>query len=153
LQVLSKIHPWLCLSVITLTLVIPWSLPWCLSYTYILKSPLPFHFKSDVLPISLLFVPFFLCRVASLALTQYFGELLPVTSLTFVISRSFHDAYPMPTFWNIIFPISIWEWCFTYPDLGCILSLSIPILALAPYFIMIMPYPPCLIIPLAFRWP
>jgi hypothetical protein len=39
-----------------------------------------------------LFVPFFLCRVASLVLTLSFGVLLPFTSLTFVISRSYHDV-------------------------------------------------------------
>src|SRR5688572_1963701 len=58
----------------------------------ILKPPLPFHFKSDVLPIPLLFIPFFLYRIASLVLTLSFGVLLPFTSLTFVISRSFHDV-------------------------------------------------------------
>jgi hypothetical protein len=42
------------------------------------------------LPIPLLFVPF---RVASLVLTLSFGVLLPFTSLTFVITGSFHDAY------------------------------------------------------------
>jgi hypothetical protein len=40
----------------------------------------------------------FLCRIASLVLTRSFGVLLPVTSFTFVIIRSFHDAYLMPTF-------------------------------------------------------
>jgi hypothetical protein len=40
----------------------------------------------------------FLCRAESLAFTQSFGVLLHVTSLNFVISRSFHDAYLMPTF-------------------------------------------------------
>jgi hypothetical protein len=70
--------------------------------------------------------------------------------LYLLITRSFHDAYLMPTFWIIIFSISIWECCFTYPDLGCILSLSVTILALAPSFIMLMPlscmsyYSPCL---------
>jgi hypothetical protein len=83
-------------------------------------------------------------------LSHYKSYLLLGATLTFLISRSFHDAYLMPTFWLIIFPISIWEWCFTYPDLGCILSLSVPILALAPSFIMLMPlsymsyYSPCL---------
>jgi hypothetical protein len=147
---LSKIHPWLCLSVITITLVIPWSLPWCLSCTFILKPPLPFHLKSVVLPLPALVRSIFLCRVASLVLTRSFGVILPVTSSTFVITRSFHNAYLMPTFWIIIFPISIWEWCFTYPDFGCILSLSVTILALAPSFIMLMPlfcmsyHSPCL---------
>ena len=56
-----------CLSVITLTLVIPRSLPWCLSCTHILKPPLPFQFKSVVLPLPALVRSLFLCRVASLS--------------------------------------------------------------------------------------
>jgi hypothetical protein len=131
-------------------LAIPRSLPWCSSYTHILKFSLPLQFKSVFLPLPALVRTPFLYHVASLVLTRSFGVLLSVTSFTFVITRSSHDDYPMPTIWNIIFPISIWEWCFTYPDLGCILSLSVTILALAPSFIMLMPlscmsyYSPCL---------
>jgi hypothetical protein len=152
---LSKIHSLVvCLFVITLTLVIHRSLPWCLSCTCILKLPLPFEFKSVVLPLLALVRSLFLCHVASLVLTQSLDVLSPITSCTFVVSRSFHDVYPMPNFWNIFFPLSIWEWCFTYPDLGCILSLSVTILALAPSFIMLMPlscmyyYSPCLLMAL-----
>jgi hypothetical protein len=58
-----------CLSIITLTLVIPWSLPWCLP-TF-LKPPLPFHSKSDVLPISLLSVPFSSVALQVLAFARY----------------------------------------------------------------------------------
>jgi hypothetical protein len=45
--------------------------------------------------------------------------------LTFVISRSFHDAYLMPALWNIIFPILIWEWCLPTPPLVAFSPLSI----------------------------
>ena len=99
------------LSVITLTLVFPQSLPLCLSWTCILRPPHPFQFKSVVLPLPALVRSLFLYRVASLVLTRSFDVLSPVTSRTFVITRSFHDAYLMPTFWTTIFPISIWEWC------------------------------------------
>jgi hypothetical protein len=126
----------MCLFVITLTHGIPRSVPWCLSRTRILKLPLPFQFNSVVLPLPALVRSLFLCRVASLIFTQTFGVLLPITSRTFVTSRSFQDAYLMPTFWNIIFPISIREWCFTYLDLGFILSLSVTMLASTPSFIV-----------------
>jgi hypothetical protein len=49
-------------------------------------------------PSPLLFVPFSLYRIANIVLTLSLGVLLPFTSLTFVITRSFHDAYLMPTF-------------------------------------------------------
>jgi hypothetical protein len=62
------------------------------------KASLPFQFKSVVLPLPALVRSLFLCRVARLVLTRSFGVLLPVTSCTFVITRSFHDAYLMPTF-------------------------------------------------------
>jgi hypothetical protein len=120
-------------------------------YLFFLASLIPFQSKSVVFPIPLLFVPFFLYRVASLVLTLPFGVFLPFTSLTFVISRSFHAwCYLMPSFWNIIFSISIWKWCFTYPDLVAFSPLSVTILALAPSFVMLMPlscmsyYSPCL---------
>jgi hypothetical protein len=60
--------------------------------------PLPFHFNNVVLPFPALVHSLFLCLVASLVLTRSFGALLLVTSCTFVITRSFHDAYLMPTF-------------------------------------------------------
>jgi hypothetical protein len=45
--------------------------------------------------------------VASLVLTRSFDVLSPVTSCTFVITGSFHDAFLMPTFQISIFPITI----------------------------------------------
>jgi hypothetical protein len=146
---LNYIH-WLCLfcyhlnpfhpSIFTLMLIM---------YLYF-KASSPIWVQECCLTPPALIRSLFLYRVASLVLSRSFGVLFPVTSCTFVITRSFHDAYLMPTFWIIIFPISIWEWCFIYPDLGCILSLSVTILAFAPSFIMLMPlscmsyYSPCL---------
>jgi hypothetical protein len=60
--------------------------------------PLPFQFKSVVLPLPALVRSLFLCHVASLVFTRSFGVLLSVTSCSYVITRSFHDAYLMPTF-------------------------------------------------------
>jgi hypothetical protein len=136
---LNPCHP----SIFTLMLIM---------YLYF-KASSPIWVQECCLSPPALIRSLFLCHVASLVLSWSFGVLFPVTSCTFVITRSFHDAYLMPTFWIIIFPILIWEWCFIYPDLGCILSLSVTILALAPSFIMLFSYPACLIIPLAFRWP
>jgi hypothetical protein len=137
---LNPCHP----SIFTLILI-----------TYLhFKAACPISFQEWRLTRPALVCSLFLGHAASLALTRSFGVFFLVISLTFVISRSFHDAYPMPTFWNIIFPISIWEWCFTYPDLGCLLSRSVTILALAPSFIMLMPLPsmsyysPCLLLAL-----
>jgi hypothetical protein len=62
------------------------------------KVVYPFSVQECCLTHPALVHSLFLCHVASLSLTQSFGGLLPITSLTFVISRSFHDAYLMPTF-------------------------------------------------------
>jgi hypothetical protein len=112
------------------------------------SSPISFQECCLTLPRSCSFpIPLSSCKSC---LNSIFWCVLPVTSSTFVVTRSSHDAYLMPIFWIIIFPISIWEWCFTYPDLGCILSMSVTILALAPSFIMLIHlscmsyYSPCL---------
>src|SRR5699024_4103451 len=115
---------------------------------------LPFHFKSDVLPIPLLYVPFFLCRVASLILTLSFGVFLPFTSLTFVISRSFHDVILCLPFEISSFPSRFENGVLPILTLVAFSSLSATIIALALSFIMLMPLPsmsyysPCLLLAL-----
>jgi hypothetical protein len=143
-----------CLSVITLTLVIPRSVPWCLSCTCILKLPLPFQFKSVVLPLPALVRPLFPLSRGTSCLNSIFwcafacylmypcNHLIPPWCFSYAYLLKYHLSH-----------LDL-RMVFTYPDLGCILSLSVPILALAPSFIMLIPpscmsyYSPCLSIAL-----
>jgi hypothetical protein len=62
------------------------------------KAASPISFQERCLTHPALVCYLFLYHIASLVLTLSFGVLLPFTSVAFVISRDFHDAYLMPTF-------------------------------------------------------
>jgi hypothetical protein len=62
------------------------------------KAASPISFQERCLTHPALVYYLFLYHIASLVLTLSFGVLLPFTSVAFVISRDFHDAYLMPTF-------------------------------------------------------
>jgi hypothetical protein len=112
-----------CLSVITLTLVIPWTLPWCLSCTCILNLPLPFQFKSVVLPLPALVRPFFPLSRGKSCLSSIFW----CAFAYYLLYLCNHWIFPWCLSYAYLLNYHLshldLRMVFTYPALGCIFSL------------------------------